>query len=167
MQAARKNEPGEIEPRSNLGACKKRCNAVTTPVIAIPYRDGKRWSRQNLYNAPLMLAPYFLRALLNRIKSCGAIRLVPFRVLLRVSRWNRSENRSVAVVGAVSEIHFEGTENFAFDSRCSVRLINRLRIRNRHIRASTHRKCRFFGRSNAQFLRKTDDRYENENNFNE
>jgi hypothetical protein len=34
-----KNELGEIAPRrSNLGACKKRCNAVTTPVIAIPYR---------------------------------------------------------------------------------------------------------------------------------
>lgn len=42
-----RNDPKEIAPRrSNLSACKKRCNAVTAPVIAAPLRvvdhDSKR-----------------------------------------------------------------------------------------------------------------------------
>jgi len=122
-----KNGRKEIAPRrSNLSTYKKRCNAVTTLIIAAPLRiidrNGKRWSRRNLYNAPLILMQYFCVRILNRI-NCAVI-FAPFRsVRSAFTRLSLKSERKPISCGWLDVWNFTSrrTEDSSFDSRYSIR----------------------------------------------
>lgn len=143
-----RNDPGGIaRRRSNFSACKKRCNAVMTPVIVAPLRivdrDGKPWSRQNLYNASLMLVPYFCvryRTGLSSMVVFASFRSKCFYAFLSL----KPEWKPISCCGWRNVWNsFRGDIGFRVDSRCSIRYQS-ITYRNTDIRMYTHRKCRFF-----------------------